>query len=184
MDSKISCLVGWIFHEAFVGETKEFRGGSRRHFLNMIFFWDPGIIFGLNYFSWWIHVVVCGIETPIKRKEMHNVNYFPKIDLYFFHDHQILLNDIFLYKTSPCFHYDHFGFLCMRVGLVIAHVTSPYYMSTKYVKCWNIVTSKDILNVFYWFNPREILLFLHRDVTIVIGHHRVMRYNLHCKLSH
>ena len=42
-------------------------------------------------------------------------------------------------------------------------------------ECWNIVTSKDILNVFYWCNPKDMLLILCLDVTIVIGHHRVMR---------
>ena len=41
--------------------------------------------------------------------------------------------------------------------------------------CWNIVTSKDILNVFYWCNPWEMLLFLRQGVAIEIGHHRVMR---------
>ena len=29
--------------------------------------------------------------------------------------------------------------------------------------------------------PKGDVLFLHRDVTNVFGHHRVMRYNLHCK---
>ena len=67
-----------------------------------------------------------------KRKEMHNVKYSPKIDIYFVHRHQILLNDNFLQKTSPCFHYDYSRFLCMRVGLVSAPVISSSYMRREY----------------------------------------------------
>ena len=29
--------------------------------------------------------------------------------------------------------------------------------------------------------PKGDVLFLHRDVTIIFGHYRVTRYNLHCK---
>ena len=93
-----------------------------RHFFNLIFVWDLGIIFGLNYFSRKIHVAVCGIKTPLKRKEMHKVNSSTKIDLYIVHHHQILLKGKVLQKTSPYFHYDHSRFLCMRIDLVCAPI--------------------------------------------------------------
>ena len=65
---------------------------------------------------------------------MHKVKYSPKIYLQFFHHHQNLLKETFLQETSPCCHYDHSGFLCMRIGLDCVPMASPSYMSRAYIK--------------------------------------------------
>ena len=65
---------------------------------------------------------------------MHKVISSPKIELHFFQHHRILLKEKVLQETSPCFHYDHFGFLCMRIGLDSTPMASPYYMRIAYTK--------------------------------------------------
>ena len=65
---------------------------------------------------------------------MHKVMSSPKIELHFFQHHRILLKEKVLQETSPCFHYDHFGFLCMRIGLDSTPMASPYYMGRSHIK--------------------------------------------------
>ena len=97
-------------------------------------FWDPKIIFGINYFRWRIHAVVCGIKTPIKREDMHKFKDYPKIDLHFGHHDQIPLKEKVFQETYPCCLYDHSIFSCMSIGLDSAPMASPSYMRRSYNK--------------------------------------------------
>ena len=134
MDSLFHVLwIGNIIKTLFV-DAMQCKGGSRRHFPLLRFIWDVGIIFGLNFFSYKIHVVVCGRKTHLKRKDMHKVKSSPKIDLHFGRHHHILLKEKVLQETFPCCHYDHSGFSCMSIGLASAPMVSPSYMSRAYKK--------------------------------------------------
>ena len=62
--------------------------------------WDQIIILGINYFRWNIHIALWETNTPLKRNEMHKVEYLPKIDIHLGHHHQDCLEKGFARNIS------------------------------------------------------------------------------------
>ena len=67
--------------------------GCIRHYTYLIFIWDPGFILGLIFIGWKNRAGVLGIETHIKKKELHKGRSSSRIVFHFGHHHHVILEE-------------------------------------------------------------------------------------------